>query len=83
MTKAEKLTEALEGSMRATIRLIEMKSEVRPTAATGHMPFPGHRTVATVWAQQAAARKRERELGGRRRAMQYGFDPDCLKASER
>lgn len=26
-------------------------------ATTEHMPFAGHRTVATVWAQQKAARK--------------------------
>jgi hypothetical protein len=83
MTKAEKLATALEGSRQAAIRLIEMKSEVHPTAATSHMPFPGHRTMATVWAQQAAARKRERERVGHRGAMQFGFDPASLKASGR
>lgn len=47
--------------------------------AVGHMPFPGHRTVATIWAQQAAARKRERE---HRKSMDWGFEPDSLKAGE-
>lgn len=57
----------------------EDNDDMRPRAAVGHMPFTGHRTVATVWAQQAAASKRNRELAPHRKAMRFGFDPDSLK----
>lgn len=79
-----KLDLALLGTLEATYRLRDMKmiaNATPATAAQGHMPFPGHRTVATVWAQQAAARKRERELRPLLKAMEYGLDPDSLKAS--
>lgn len=56
--------------------------DLRPRPAIGHMPFPGHRTVATIWNTEAAARKRERELKPHRKAMEYGLDPDSLKAGE-
>lgn len=49
--------------------------DLRPRPAVGHMPFTGHRTVATVWAQQSAARKR-------RKAMDFGFDPESLEVGE-
>lgn len=49
--------------------------DLKPRAATGHMPFKGHRTVAGFWAQQAAARKH-------RKVMEWGFDPDSLKAPQ-
>lgn len=49
--------------------------DLRPRPSVGHMPFTGHRTVATVWAQQAAARKR-------RKSMDFGFDPESLKGGE-
>lgn len=83
MTKEEKLAEALEGSRQAAETVRFLKRTACGQAATGHIPFPGHRTVATVWAQQAAARKRERELRPLMKAMEYGLDPDSLKASER
>jgi predicted PhzF superfamily epimerase YddE/YHI9 len=56
--------------------------DVKPRAATGHMPFAGHRTVATVWAQQAAARKRERERRPFTKAIEFGFEPDSLKVAK-
>lgn len=53
-------------------------------AAKGHMPFEGHRTVATFLAQQDAAKQRVRPgRSGLQRAMEYGFDPECLKRSAR
>lgn len=52
----------------------------QPRAAIGHMPFTGHRTVATIWAQQTAASRRN--LESRRKAMGFGFDPDSLKGGE-
>lgn len=55
--------------------------DLQPRAAVGHMPFTGHRTVATIWAQQAAASRRN--LESQRKAIGFGFDPDSLKASER
>ena len=42
--------------------------------ATGHMPFAGHRTVATIWAYQDAAIKRALD----RHAEEYGFDPKAV-----
>lgn len=54
--------------------------DLRPRPAVGHMPFTGHRTVATIWAQQEAARRRE--LMREREAMEYGFDPDSLKGEQ-
>ena len=49
-----------------------------PRAATGHMPFPGHRTVAVVWAKQEACR-RQAITNATRIAREYGFDPDSFK----
>lgn len=43
--------------------------DLRPRPAVGHMPFTGHRTVATVWAQQRKHRK----------LMEWGFDPESLR----
>jgi len=86
MTKLEKLAAALKGSSDATCRVRCMKAlalEYPPSGTTGRFPFPGHRTVATIDAQRAAARKREREIAGHRNAMKYGFDPASLKASGR
>lgn len=57
-------------------------NDLRPRPAVGHMPFTGHRTVATIWNTEAAARKRERELKPHRKAIEYGFEPDSLKAGE-
>jgi hypothetical protein len=50
-----------------------------PTArpAIGHMPFPGHRTVAAIWTRQEAARQRAIAATGPQ-ARAYGFDPDSL-----
>ena len=79
-----KLELALLGSDQAAARVRQMKAEAymaRPV--TGHFPFPGHRTVATVDAQRAAARRREREQRPFLKAMEFGLDPDCLKASKR
>ena len=47
--------------------------------AVGHMPFPGHRKVSQIWRAQASAKKREHLLT--RRAMEFGFDPESLKAA--
>jgi hypothetical protein len=58
-------------------------TDYEPRAAVGHMPFPGHRTQAAVRAQQEAAKRRDREREPFRKAMEYGFDPDTLKASEK
>jgi hypothetical protein len=41
------------------------------------MPFPGHRTVAAIWARQEAARQRAIAATGPQ-ARAYGFDPDSL-----
>lgn len=55
--------------------------EKRPPRATvGHMPFPGHRTVAVVWAKQEAARRREAMR--QREMVEYGFDPESLKGGK-
>jgi len=78
-----KLELAMIGSARAAARVRHIKQTACGTAAVGHIPFPGHRTMATVMAQQAAARRREREVAGHRNAMKYGFDPASLKASGR
>jgi hypothetical protein len=53
--------------------------DLRPSAAVGHMPFTGHRTVAVLWAKQAASKRsgRTREI----RAMSFGFDPKSLKGA--
>jgi hypothetical protein len=56
--------------------------DLRPRPAVGHMPFPGHRTVATIWNTEAAAKKRERELKPFRKAMEYGLEPDSLKGGK-
>lgn len=48
--------------------------------AVGHIPFPGHRTMATVWAQQSAARRREAMK--QREAEEYGFEPESLKVAK-
>lgn len=45
----------------------------QPKPAIGHMPFPGHRTVAEVWEEQERAARY-------RRAGEFGFDRSSLKA---
>lgn len=73
MSSAAKIEQAMLGSFEAILRVRKMKESAAhspPRAATGHMPFPGHRTMATVWAQQDAAF---------RRAKDYGFDRESLK----
>jgi hypothetical protein len=35
----------------------------QPRAAVGHMPFPGHRTVAEVWADELRASIARRDSG--------------------
>lgn len=52
--------------------------EPRPRAATGHMPFTGHRTCETVFRQQEAGKRRWRERMKLREAMEYGFDPEVI-----
>lgn len=58
-----------------------IEPEGEPRAATGHMPFVGHRTVAAVWARQANTRRSARLR--ERKAMEYGFDPDCVRREGR
>lgn len=57
------------------------------SAAKGHMPFVGHRTVAQVWAQQTSAKRvtacqAMRTSQSVARAMEFGFDPESLKACQ-
>lgn len=51
-----------------------------PLAATEHMPFAGHRSVAQIDAAEAAARgRRTRALN---KAMEFGFDPKGFTKSK-
>jgi hypothetical protein len=54
-----------------------MSAQPRARPAIGHMPFPGHRTVAAIWARQEAARQRAIAATGQQ-ARAYGFDPNSL-----
>lgn len=50
----------------------------KPRATTEHMPFKGHRTCA-----QWGPRLGRKESQALRKARDYGFDPESLKASAR
>jgi hypothetical protein len=54
------------------------------TPAIGHMPFAGHRPLSEVGKPKAERPKRNKVVKLKaKRAMQYGFDPVCLRRAAR